>query len=134
MAVNPIAKSLEGILSFLKNGSLSYPGMAQNSPIADTLDEIEENLEADASSPGLVGLGQMALYAFDGINGAGACTCVGAAIGDIVVSVACYTDAAQGNANSSFESAITVADEIQQSSASDLSGNDYVVLLYRPLL
>lgn len=134
MAARPIAQSLEGILSFLKTGSFAYPGMAQNDPIANTLDEIEENIEASAAGAGLVALSQFSLYAFDGINGAGACTATGAAVGDIVVSVTCYTDAAQGNADADFESVITVADEIQQSDTGDNSANDYVVLLYRPLL
>lgn len=134
MATDPIAKTLEGISALLRLGSLTYPQMAHNSPIADTLEEIETNLEADASTPGIVSLANLSLYSFDGINGAGACTLAGAAVGDIVVSVTCYTDTAQGNADADFESAITVADQIQQSDTGDNSANDYVVLLYRPLL
>lgn len=134
MAVRPIAQSLEGILQFLKSGSFSYPAMQLNSPIADSLDEIEENLEADASSPGFVGLGQFQLNAFDGVAAAGACTLTGAAVGDLVVGLACVTDANQGDASSSFESVITVVDEIQQTEAADLSARDYTVQLYTPLL
>lgn len=134
MAVNPIAKSLEGILAFIKTGSFSYPAMQLNSPIADTLDEIEENLEADASSPGFVGLGQFKQAAFDGVSAAGACTLVGAAVGDLVIGLACITAANLADDSANFESVITVVDEIQQTEAADNSGLDYVVTLYTPLL
>lgn len=68
------------------------------------------------------------LYAFAGHNGAGACTLTGAAVGDRVVGV---IDLAEGSisAAASFESAITVVNQIQQSSASDLSLVKYAVIL-----
>ena len=134
MAVNPIAKSLEGILAFLKTGTFTYPAMQLNSPIADTIDEIEENLEADGSSPGFVGLGQFMQSAFDGVSAAGACTLVGAAVGDLVVGVACITAGSLADNAANFESVITVVDEIQQSQAADRSSDDFVVTLYTPLL
>ena len=66
---------------------------------------------------------------FDGKNGAGACTAVGAVAGMKVLGVFGITAGALGNAAASFEAAITVNDQIQQSSASNLSANDYVAIL-----
>lgn len=66
---------------------------------------------------------------FDGKNGAGACTATGAVVGDKVLAVFGMTGGALGAAGASFEATITVADQIQQSSASNLSANDYVALL-----
>lgn len=65
--------------------------------------------------------------AFTGRNLAGAITLTGAAVGDKVVGVANTSDG--GSAASSFESTVTVADQIQQSAASDLSTKKYTVLL-----
>lgn len=133
MAIRPIAQSLEGIKAFLTNGVFAYPAMNLNSPVEDTLDEIEELLEADASSPGFVGLGQYLQSAFDGVAAAGPCTLVGAAVGDLVVGVACITAGSLGDEAANFESVITVVDEIQQSEAADRSSDDFVVTLYTPL-
>lgn len=66
---------------------------------------------------------------FDGRSGAGACTATGAVAGMKVLAVFGLTAGALGNAAASFESTITVADQIQQSSASNLSANDYVAVL-----
>lgn len=134
MAIRPIAQSLEGILAFLTTGSFTYPAMNLNSPVEDTLDSIEEALEADASSPGVVGLGQFKQAAFDGVAAAGPATLVGAAVGDLVVGVACITAGSLADDAASFESVITVVDEIQQSEAADRSSDDFVVMLYTPLL
>ena len=65
----------------------------------------------------------------DGRNGAGAITATGAVVGDVVIGVAGVTAGALGAATASFESAITVVNQIQQSSASNLSANDYLVVL-----
>lgn len=64
-----------------------------------------------------------------GHNGAGAITATGAVVGDVVIGVAGLTAGALGAATASFESAITVVNQIQQSSASNLSANDYLVVL-----
>lgn len=69
------------------------------------------------------------LISFDGRNGAGACTATGAAVGDKVLAVFGLTAGAVGAADASFEAAITVINQIQQSAAGDLSANDYCVLL-----
>jgi hypothetical protein len=70
-------------------------------------------------------------YEFDGRNGAGAISLTGARIGDDVVKlVGVYI--VTGDQSSKFEGTITEDDEIQQSSASDLSDNQYVVVLKHP--
>lgn len=77
--------------------------------------------------------------AFVGNNGAGAITLTGAAVGDRVISVFKFGDASDNltsgtgvvtaQPNALFESVITVADQIQQVSATDLSDNKYIVRL-----
>ena len=60
-----------------------------------------------------------------GKNGAGACTMTGAKVGDKVICAISWTDGT--DAGSVFESTITVADQIQQSSASDLHTKAYLI-------
>jgi hypothetical protein len=62
-----------------------------------------------------------------GHNGAGACTLTGAKIGDKVLMNVNISDATDAQAD--FEATITVVDQIQQSSASDLSTKKFAVLL-----
>lgn len=69
------------------------------------------------------------LISFAGRNGAGACTATGAAVGDRVIGVAGLTAGALGDVQASFEATITVVNQIQQSSASNLSANAYLVFL-----
>jgi hypothetical protein len=72
---------------------------------------------------------------FDGVDGSGVtpplnCALVGAAVGDKVAGIidsATFADAA-----ALFESTITVVDEIQQVSLTDLSLNTYLIVLYTP--
>lgn len=65
--------------------------------------------------------------AFTGKNGAGACTLTGAKVGARVMGVVNLST--PGDAASSFEGVITVADQIQQSSASNLSAAVFAVAL-----
>lgn len=74
-------------------------------------------------------LRKLKFLSFDGKNGAGACTATGAAVGDLVLYVVGITDGALGNASASFESAVTVVNQIQQSAATNLSANDYLAVL-----
>jgi hypothetical protein len=74
-----------------------------------------------------IAAGALKYLAFTGKNGAGAITLTGAAVGDKVAGVANTSDG--GSGASAFETTITVADQIQQSSASDLSTKKYTVLL-----
>lgn len=67
---------------------------------------------------------------FSGRNGAGACALTGATIGD-AVDVLVGVTGVSGNGATNFESVITATNDIQQSSASNLSGNQYWVRLLR---
>lgn len=126
-----ISKTIEGILSIFKTGTVSYPGAWHIREPAIVLDELEEYIMATASSPGISKLSSV-LMSFDGRNGTGACTATGLEVGDVVMSLVGLTAGALGDASSSFESTITVDDEIQQSAAGDLSLNDYLAVIYRP--
>lgn len=66
-----------------------------------------------------------------GHSGAGACTATGSLVGERIL--ACFGAPTAGGAlveaAASFESAVTVNDQIQQSSASNLSTNTYIFVL-----
>lgn len=81
-----------------------------------------------ATSGGLT-MGAPFTVVITGSNGAGACTATGLKVGDKVVSVTNLTTPA--DAASSFEGTVTVADQIQQSSASNLSASKFLVLVVR---
>jgi hypothetical protein len=63
-----------------------------------------------------------------GKNGAGALTLTGALIGDKVIAVANLTT--PGDLQAGFETTVTVKDQIQQSSASDLSAKQCLFILH----
>lgn len=69
-------------------------------------------------------------FHFTGRNGAGSITVTGTAVGDRVILLTNLTDEAAGGA--AFETTITVVNQIQQSSASDLSAKKFALLVYRP--
>jgi hypothetical protein len=71
--------------------------------------------------------GAQRLLAFTGKNGAGACTATGTKVGDKVTGIVNLTDGT--TATSLFEATITVADQIQQSSATDLSAKKFSLLV-----
>lgn len=73
--------------------------------------------------------GALVYDGFTGHNNTGACTLTGAKVGDLVLGVVNLTDG--GGAASSFESTITVADQIQQTSASNLSAKKFSLLLLK---
>ena len=75
---------------------------------------------------------QFKLLAFDGVDGTGLtpalnCTLVGAKVGDIVLGIVDPTT--PGGASDKFETTITVDDEIQQTSLTDLSTITFTILL-----
>lgn len=76
-------------------------------------------------------LNSQKMLVFTGKNGTGACTLTGATVGDIVIGAVNITDATDDKAN--FEGAITVADQIQQSSASNLSAKKFLCYLRKPV-
>lgn len=65
-----------------------------------------------------------------GKDGAGALTLTGARVGDSVVGV--FNLTTPGDLKSSFETTITVINQIQQSSQSNLSGQQIVFILHHP--
>jgi hypothetical protein len=71
------------------------------------------------------------IISFAGKNGAGACTMTGVKVGDVVLSVTGTVAADVGDKASLFEAAITVADQIQQSSETDLSAKVFMALILR---
>lgn len=76
-------------------------------------------------------LASIDVISFVGKNGAGACTMTGVKAGDVVFSVTGVVAADVGSQGSLFESVITVNDQIQQSSATNLSTKVYSALIYR---
>ncbi len=66
---------------------------------------------------------------FNGKNGAGAISAVGTVVGDKVLDVFGLTDGALGSVDTLYETTITVNDQIQQVSASDLSLKIYCALI-----
>jgi len=84
-------------------------------------------LATDAVTGVKLAVAALNFLGFAGKNGAGACTCTGAKVGDKVAGVVNLSDG--GSAASSFESTITVANQIQQSAAGDLSTKNFSVLL-----
>ena len=66
---------------------------------------------------------------FPGKNGAGAISAVGAVVGDKVIDAFGLTSGALGSVDTLYETTITVNDQIQQVSQSDLSTYIYVALL-----
>lgn len=71
------------------------------------------------------------IISFSGRDGAGACTMTGVKAGDVVLSVTGTAAADVGDKSSLFESTITVNDQIQQSSATDLSSKVFMALILR---
>lgn len=70
-------------------------------------------------------------YTTLGNNGAGAITVTGAQIGDVVTGVVGITAGTLGDLSAGFESVITVAGQIQQSSATDYSAKALQITLSR---
>jgi hypothetical protein len=76
-------------------------------------------------------LGKIDIITFSGHNLAGACTVTGVHANDLVVSVTGLAAGTEGDKSTSFESVVTVNDQIQQSAAADLSANIYIALIFR---
>ena len=114
--------------------AVNQPASALSSGVVELATSAEAIAGADAGravTPAALQavFGKLKMISFDGRNGAGACTVTGAAVGDKVLAVFGITGGALGAAGASFEATITVVNQIQQTSASNLSANDYVALL-----
>jgi hypothetical protein len=97
-----------------------------------TVGEVKAGIDTDraVTAAGVRGvMSGLKFISFDGVAAAGPCVAVGAGVGDLVLYVAGLTGGALGNASANFESTITTVQEIQQSSASNLSANDYLAVL-----
>jgi hypothetical protein len=141
------------ILAYFKTGSTNTAGKITSQMVS--MNELLAYLPATAAHPGLVELATHAealagsdtaraltaaalaatraktfQISFSGRNGAGACTAVGLAVGDIILSISGLTD--MGIASANFEATVTVADQIQQTAAGDLSTKNFLALAYRP--
>lgn len=93
-----------------------------------------EWLTAAAVNETLAGLypsNSVTAISFTGASAAGACTATGTLVGDRVLSVTGLASGTVGDKSASFESVVSVADQIQQTSASDLHLNQYLALLQR---
>lgn len=73
----------------------------------------------------------MDVLSFTGAASAGACTLTGVKAGDKVLTVTGVASGTKGDQGTSFETTITVNDQIQQSSASNLSANVYLAFILR---
>lgn len=69
--------------------------------------------------------------AFSGHNGAGACTATGLVVGDRILSVTGVASGTVGDQSAAFESVVSVNDQIQQTSVSNLSANVYIASVQR---
>lgn len=76
-------------------------------------------------------LARLELIAFSGRNLAGECTATGLKVNDVIFSVTGVVAADVGDQSALFESIVSVADQIQQVSATDLSTKVYHALVLR---
>ena len=115
--------------SLSAQGSTSLRGLLETATNAEAL--ATQSIE-HAVTPANLGnvLAKIFPVTFTGRNGAGACTATGLAVGDRILGVSGLTS--MGIASSSFESVVTVENQIQQSSASNLSAANFVAIVYRP--
>jgi len=119
--VNDVAKAAAGMLLVSWYDDPTQAGVEGVMPYG--LTNVLSQLEAEAL--------KYRTSQFYGLNGAGAVAISGARIGDDVIKlIGVY--GASGSQVASFESKITVAGQLQQSSASNLSANLYVVVLKSP--
>lgn len=137
-----LASSAETIAGSLSTKAVTPAGLAAkvSSATAQGLVELATSAEAIAGSDteravtpaGLAAVtAKLDIISFSGKNGAGACTMTGVAVGDVVLSVTGVVAADVGDKASLFESTITVINQIQQSSATDLSTKVYMALILR---
>ncbi len=114
----------------INDGKISAAKLASNAVETAKIKDANvttAKLATDAVTGVKLAVAALNYLGFAGKNGAGACTCTGAKVGDKVAGVVNLTDG--GTAAANFESTITVANQIQQSAAGDLSSKNFSVLL-----
>ena len=115
--IDPTAKSAARMLLVMWHEDPAM--MAQhNAPLSFGLTSALVQLEAKAAS----------YMEFEGLTSVGGCTLTGANVGDTVVSVTGLVGVS-GNQASSFESVISVQDEIKQITSANLDGKFFRVYL-----
>jgi hypothetical protein len=110
-------------------GSSSLRGLLETATNAEALATQSTDHAITPANLGNV-LAKVFPVTFTGKNLAGACTATGLAVGDRVLGVSGVTTV--GIVSSKFESVVTVANQIQQSAAENLSAQNYTALVYRP--
>ncbi len=115
--IEPVAKGAARMLLVMWHED---PGMMaqKDMPLSFGLRSFLVQLEALAAN----------FIEFEGLTGAGGCSLPGANVGDTVVSVTGLIGAS-GSQASSFESVITVEDQIQQITSANLDNNWFRVFL-----
>lgn len=124
----------DATLAVTPAGLVTLTGTATRSGLLELATDAEAKTGSDtarAITPANLAavLGGIKLISFAGRNGVGACTATGAVVGDKVIAVASLTAGALGDADAAFEDVVTVVNQIQQSSGSDLSANNYLAFV-----
>ena len=124
VTINEVAKAAAGMLLVTWYDTPSQSGsLITDSPLSFGLHNVLSQLEAEAL--------KYRKAQISGASAAGGIAIPGALLGDIVVSVT-GVYGVSGNQSASFETSISVAGQIQQTSGSNLSNNLYVVILKSP--
>jgi hypothetical protein len=130
-----VAKSLTATgarCDFVSDGTYWYAINERPTPVGAIGDGsiATAKLAAGAVVGTKVGLTGIVSGGFTGSNGTGACTLTGATVGQrVLILVETTATVAVGVAAALFEATITIADQIQQSSAANNSAKRYVVVL-----
>lgn len=124
IAANTLAKASElaAAASTTVAGLVELATSAETKTGTDTARAVTPKGLADA-------LALVKFYTFAGVAAAGPVTVTGVKVGDVITSVINVTDTA--DASASFETAVTVNDQVQQSSASDLSTKKFQAVILR---
>ena len=111
-----------------------FNAVTTNVLTAGTSSTATEWLSATSTNEALAGFYPSSMataIAFAGHSGAGACTATGVLVGDRILSVTGVASGTVGDQSAKFESVVSVNDQIQQSSATDLSANIYTAMIQR---
>jgi hypothetical protein len=111
-------------------GSSAFAGLLQLASNAETLTGTNT---AKTTTPADVAyaLAHCSIILFTGKNGTGALTATGLKVGDIIASVTGVVVGDVGSKSALFETSVSIVDQIQQVSATDLSTHQYMALVIR---
>lgn len=136
----PAASSAETIAGAISNKAVTPAGLATltGTSTRSGLLQLASSAEALAGSDTAKALTAADLASvltaikvesFTGKNLTGACTLTGVKVGDLVLGVTGQGASINGDQSAKFESVITVNDQIQQSSNTDLHLNQYTAII-----